>query len=418
MRRRRKTPLLVCALVVALLGVPCGAAAQPAAGVMYDAGNTLVTFDTDTPGTLTGQQPISGLRPAERIEAIDFRDRPAPSASSSAQGLYALAVTAGATDTLQLYRIDIPTGRATPVGGPISGQPSSSSWDADFDAGTDQLRAISDAGANLRIAPDTGALAGTDPSIQMGCKIGAFAYAEGVPERLTTLHAFELTSHELVTIDGATGVCAIYSTTEVAPGSGVRVGYDYTPYDSANPAAQVGFITLGTAVGTGELYRIGALYSPTTLEPVGALGASLRAFALLPTGTGPTHTTPPPPPPPSPTPGLRLSRLPHRITLAQLLRHGVRVAATPTTPLHALEVSLVGTARSASISRAGDLVLASRAHRATFDRPLSMTLKPPRRLIGRPRHTVILRIRAVATDAAGKQVAVSATLRVTVARVR
>jgi len=413
MRRRITALSLACATTAALLAHAPGALAQPAAGVVNAAGSALVTFDTDAPGRLTGQRPITGLRAGEQIEAIDFRDRPAPSAPATAQGLYGLAVTRGATDTLQLYRIDIPSARATAIGGRISGEPPSDSWDVDFDAGIDELRAISDTGLNLRIDPSTGKRAGTDPQIQTGCRIGAFAYAEGVPERFTTLHALELTSHELVTIDPDTGMCMIYSTTELVPGSGVRIGYDYTPYDRAHADAQVGFITLGTAVGTGELYRIGTLYSSTALEPVGAMAASLRAFALLPSGTDGTTTTLP-----SPTPHVRLSVLPHRVALSTLLRRGVKAVVTPTAPLHALEVSLVGTARRASIARAGDLVLTSRTRSSAFTGRLSFTLKPGRRLVGDPVRALHLRVRAVALDAAGREVTAAASLLVTVPRRR
>jgi hypothetical protein len=48
----------------------------------------------------------------------------------------------------------------------------------------------------------------------------------------------------------------------------------------------------------------------------------------------------------------------------------------------------------------------------------TMTLRPPRRLLGRPTHGFGLRLTAVATDASGRRASTTRTLRVTVPRRR
>jgi hypothetical protein len=286
MRRCMRRLLVAGAVTAGALIGATGAAAQPAVGVIHGGGNVLAAFDTGSPGTITALQSITGLRPGEQIEAIDFRDRPAPSVSLAAQALYGLAVTSGTTDTGQLYRIDIGTGAATRVGEPITDLPPSTAWDVDFDPATDQLRLVTDSDLNMRIDPDTAAATIARAISPSFAEIGAIAYDEEAPGRIAALLGFEDSSRELVRIDGDDGGIAIYGVTDLpALAPGMRVGYDYTPFDPATPSAQQGFVTVSTVVGTGGLYRVGAQPGVRALEPVGELGASLRAFALLPTTT-------------------------------------------------------------------------------------------------------------------------------------
>lgn len=504
------------AILAGLSAAGAPAAAQPAAGVLYGSGDTLVTFDTDAPGAITSLRPITGLADGEQIQAIDFRDRPAPGEPADAQTLYGLAVAPGTTDTARLYRIDVGDGAATPVGPAVSGLPPSTAWDVDFDAASDQLRLVTDSDLNVRFDPDTGAVAGTGSNVSPpGQHVEAIAFDERVPGRLTTLRGIVATG-ELVSLgqgrgpDDATLATFATSGLVATPGS-TRMGYDYAPFDPANPNAHIAFITLSTPLGTGALYRFGPNLGISAVDFVGELGASLRAFALLPattaqftanayaatagdrvtvtvtrggpasstasvayattggtavagsdyvstagrltfapgetsktfavsvlpgaTGThdktvdvalsdpsaplqlGPaatavltirgSHTTAPP---------LAFSKAPSRVTLAALLRHGLVVTIRATVPLHALEVSLVGTAVRAQLSRSGSLVLASRTYRATLRSTRSVRLRPARALLGHPRRGLRLRVEATAEDATGRRLTVSRVLRVVVPR--
>lgn len=508
--------LLAGAAILAGLSAATPAAAQPAAGVLYGSGNTLVTFDTDAPGAIASLRPITGLGAGEQIQAIDFRDRPAPGESADAQTLYGLAVVPGATDTVRLYRIDVGDGAATPVGPAVSGLPPSSAWDVDFDAASDQLRLVTDSDLNMRFDPDTGAVAGTGSNVSPpGQHVEAIAFDERVPGRLTTLRGIVATG-ELVSLGQGRGpddaALATFATSGLVatPGS-TRMGYDYTPFDPANPDAHVAFITLSTPLGTGALYRFGPDLGISSVDFVGELGASLRAFALLPwttaqfaasretaaagervtvtvTRSGPATSTasvayataggtavagsdyvsaagrltfapgetsktftvsvlpnatgtrdktvdvalsdPSAPLQLGPgatavltirgsratAPPLALSKLPGRMTVAALLHRGVVVQVKATVPVHALEVSLVGTAVRAQLSRRGSLVLASRTYRGTLKATRSVRLTPARGLLGRPRHGLRLRVEAIAEDATGRRLSASRVLRVVVTR--
>jgi Domain of unknown function (DUF4394)/Calx-beta domain len=278
--------LLACAAAAAVLGAATGsAAAHPAAGVVYENGNVLVTFDTDAPGTVTSSRAISGLEPDEKIQAIDFRDRPAPGAPAAAQALYGLAVKPGATDSVRLYRIDLGTAAATPVGPPIAGLTASTGWDVDFDAATDRLRLVADSDLNISIDPDTGTVASVDGSINPGsATIRAIAYDEEVPGRVTRL--FGLVCPEIVLIDENTGNIATSFFTSITVSPNSRLGYDLTPYDPSDPDAQGTYVTLSTPLGTGGLYRFHPAGSMDSLTFLGNIGASIRAFALVPATSG------------------------------------------------------------------------------------------------------------------------------------
>ncbi len=120
-------------------------------------GNVLITFDHTTPGTTVASQPIIGLQSGEDILALDFRP-------ASGQ-LYALGSTS------RLYVIDSATGTATAVGSAaFTPALSGSQFGLDFNPTVDRIRLVSDAEQNLRLHPDTGAVATTDT---------ALAYASG-----------------------------------------------------------------------------------------------------------------------------------------------------------------------------------------------------------------------------------------------
>ncbi|ACO48132.1 DUF4394 domain-containing protein [Deinococcus deserti] len=119
------------------------------------ASNRLLRFSASTPGDVQAQ-PITGLAPGERVLGIDFRP---------ANGrLYALGSTS------RIYTIDLASGAATPVGAPFTPVLEGTSFGFDFNPVVDRIRVVSNTGQDLRVHPDTGAVAGVD---------GRLAYAAG-----------------------------------------------------------------------------------------------------------------------------------------------------------------------------------------------------------------------------------------------
>jgi hypothetical protein len=125
-----------------LLGGPALASAELIVGLVE--GNSLVTFDSATPGVLATQLSISGTG-GDAIVGIDVR----PATGQ----LYGLG--RGGAPGARLYIIDPTTGVAT-LQAPLSFGPSGTDFGIDFNPVPDRLRVVSDTGQNLRINPDTG----------------------------------------------------------------------------------------------------------------------------------------------------------------------------------------------------------------------------------------------------------------------
>lgn len=142
--------------VVTAFALSLGEPRTPPAGLVYavTTANELVAFNADTPGVILGRAPIANLAAGERIVGIDFR--PANNL------LYALGSSG------QLYLLDSFSAAASRVGAPLAMPLTGSEFGFDFNPTVDRIRVVSDAGQNLRLHPDTGALAAAD---------GALAYA-------------------------------------------------------------------------------------------------------------------------------------------------------------------------------------------------------------------------------------------------
>jgi hypothetical protein len=120
------------------------------------AGNELISFTADRPTQVRSRAAITNLAAGERLLGIDFR--PANNL------LYALGSSG------QLYFVDPFTAAAARVGPPLTTVLNGNEFGFDFNPVVDRIRVVSDAGQNLRLHPDTGAIAGVD---------GTLAYAAG-----------------------------------------------------------------------------------------------------------------------------------------------------------------------------------------------------------------------------------------------
>jgi hypothetical protein len=170
------------------------AASVASAETIYVSTTTrLLSFDSASPGTVTGDLAVAGLVGGATLEGIDFRP-----ATGELYGLDSLG---------RLYRIDPATAVATPVGDAIAVP--GTRYGMDFNPTVDRIRIVSNSGANVRRHPDTGALVATD---------GGLAYAAGDPNEgdpagaggaaytnslagatSTVLYDLELTNQSLVT---------------------------------------------------------------------------------------------------------------------------------------------------------------------------------------------------------------------------
>lgn len=153
-------PLTAAALVFGLLlglapGAPAQASSSQSVGETLYAvtvTNRLISFSSLNPcRTLTSQR-VTGLQGHERVLGIDFR----PATGQ----LYALGSTS------RLYVINPATALATPVSTqPFTATLQGAAFGFDFNPTVDRIRVVSNTGQNLRLHPDTGAVAAVDGNL-------------------------------------------------------------------------------------------------------------------------------------------------------------------------------------------------------------------------------------------------------------
>jgi len=148
--------------------------------------NELVKYTTGRPLIEIGNMPITNLQTGEKILAIDFR----PATGQ----LY------GVSNQSRIYIINHISGRATAVGAtPFSPAISGSAVGFDFNPTVDRIRLVTDAKQNLRLHPETGAVAATDGMINPGNpSVVAVAYTNSFSgTSTTTLYDIDVASNSL-----------------------------------------------------------------------------------------------------------------------------------------------------------------------------------------------------------------------------
>ncbi len=127
--------------------------------VAADSANRLYTFDSASPERWTRTKPLTGLAAGERVVGLDVRP--------SGRRLVAL------TNRSRLYGVQRTRAIATPIGsGPFMPALAGNAFGFDFNPTVDRIRVVSGTGQNLRLHPDTGAVAFTD---------GTLKYKDGDP---------------------------------------------------------------------------------------------------------------------------------------------------------------------------------------------------------------------------------------------
>ncbi|HYD02452.1 MAG TPA: DUF4394 domain-containing protein [Phycisphaerales bacterium] len=267
--RSQNTALAALAVAVAAVA-PSTASADIAYGVTLE--QTLIRFDTSSPTVIQMGAAITGLAQNEVIRGIDFR----PATGQ----LYALGSQSN------LYIINVATGAATQVGGPLSTVLNGSSFGFDFNPTVDRIRVTSDANQNLRLNPITGAIAAVDGSLQFAAAdVNAGQDPNGVHAAYTNSFA-GATATTLYIIDTGLDILATQSppnngTLNTVGGLGVDV-QDMGGFDiGQNNVAFAAIRPVGSA--RTFLYTINlATGAATQVDEIGG-GAILTAFAVIPT---------------------------------------------------------------------------------------------------------------------------------------
>jgi hypothetical protein len=178
--------------LAACAGTP-EAAATPRKETVWAVTDTaeLVRFNAGQPHKLQQRVALQGLEAGDKLVGIDFR--------VSRGVLYALSASG------RLYTVDTKTGRLTAVGSAPPVVLQGERFGFDFNPAADRVRVVSDSGQNLRLRPDTGALAAADQALNWATpgrpapRIAAAAYTYNKKdEKLTTNYAIDLSAGTLV----------------------------------------------------------------------------------------------------------------------------------------------------------------------------------------------------------------------------
>ncbi|MEY3253708.1 MAG: hypothetical protein RL227_2681, partial [Pseudomonadota bacterium] len=220
--------------------------------------------------------PLSGLATGEALVGIDFR--------------VARGVLYGVTSAGRLVTVDTTTGAVTPVGSAPAVALQGSRFGVDFNPAADRVRVVSETGQNLRLHPDTGALAATDPALAAATTGGPAPRLAGAGytynkknDKLTTNYALDIGRGWLVTqgsVEAAEPVVSpntgrIFDVGALGTGAVDDAAFDIADTDNAALAAL-------RQDGRTRLYRIDLATGRATLLGRVGDGSPLRGMAIQP----------------------------------------------------------------------------------------------------------------------------------------
>jgi hypothetical protein len=231
---------------------------------------------------------VNGLTFGDSLVAIDVRPQNGK--------LYGLATTS-VTGEVRLYMIDLGSGTpiATPIGNAIVVSPNSIGSDVgiDFNPTVDRLRVVTATSLNLRINPNTGALAASDSAINGGTtSVDATAYTNNAPNAtVTTQYTLDAASNSLYIQsppNNGTQTSGLAVQLNGAPldfsassGFDIPAGVNVTVSGNAATGEALAALTVG---GIASLYSIElSTGAATLLEPLG--GLTIRDIAIIPTAS-------------------------------------------------------------------------------------------------------------------------------------
>jgi Domain of unknown function (DUF4394) len=252
-------------LSVALLWLFLAGAVQAETIVALTSANRLLFFDSATPAIVTKIMSITGMEP---LVGIDFRP--------ATGDLYALGGTTG-----KLYVLNVVSGAVTnPTGTPpvLSGF----RFGFDFNPTVDRIRVTSDTEQNLRLNPDTGALAATDSNLQFAATdVHAGANPNVVGSAYTNNFA-GAGATVLYDIDSSVDKLLIQNPPNAGTLNTVGpLGVDTTDTVGFDISSGTGIAYASLLVGGGVpgLYRIDLASGAATL--VGAIGAIIPGEVVI-----------------------------------------------------------------------------------------------------------------------------------------
>lgn len=274
-----------CSIAAALLLSPLYLQAMPELKGneqlwLLTAEQQLVKVAAKAPQQIIEQRALQGLSAAEQLIGIDYR--------------VAYGVLFGLSNQGQLYQINTTDGSLTKVGTALpAGTLTDAAYGFDFNPAADRIRVVNVQGQNLRLHPETGALAFTDPKLhydaddvnankQPAIVAAAYTYNQQ-NEKLTTNYAIDLAQGTLVTqgsIEGQEPAVSPNTGTLFTVGSLGLAALSDVAFDISD-LRNIGLLAVskqGAAVSS--LYQVDLASGKTLL--LGELPTSITGIAIEP----------------------------------------------------------------------------------------------------------------------------------------
>lgn len=279
--RALRLALLFTFALTALLGLSAPSPAA-AAELLYgvDDKNRLVTLSSAAPGAVA-RMAITGLQSGDEIVALDTRP--------ATKQLYALGRSS------RIYQIDPGSAVATAVGSGFNPALNGSAFGFDFNPTVDRIRLASDARQNIRLHPDTGAIAAVDGTLTYAATDSGSASAPRLVGSAYTNSVAGATSTQLFGIDSSRDILVLQNPPN--PGSlatigalGVDVG-DIAGFDIAGSDGSAFAALRAQGSVPSSLYRIDLGTGAATL--LGKIGGSSPLRGIAAGGFASVDTTAP-----------------------------------------------------------------------------------------------------------------------------
>jgi hypothetical protein len=239
----------------------------------------LVTFDSSV-RTVTSTVPLTGFSiTGEILLSIDVRP-----ATGELYGL---------SNQNNIYKINPFTGGRMQVGGTLNPAPTGSLRAIDFNPTVDRIRVLGSGGdvTNLRVHPDTGAVASEDGDLAFAAGDPNFGYSPAVVNGAYTNSFAGATTTTLYDLEAGNDVL----TTQLPPNNGTLntigpVGFDlatsggFTGFDisGASGTAYLAGNNLAGGLATNTLYQVNlASGAASLLGPVSGVNGNFRDLAVV-----------------------------------------------------------------------------------------------------------------------------------------
>lgn len=279
MRLRARIAALLVGGAASLGPLAAPASAETIAAILP--GNTLAVFDSSSPATVTTRA-ITGIGFSRTVRGIDVRP-------VSGEVYIVSATTAAAANSgLELYTLDVGTGRATLIGATAAALAGAADVPTGWDFNPalvsgvpiDRARYVNTNDENARLAPESGALAGNDTDLTPAATttVIAEAYDRNVrTTTTTTLYAIDRNDSQVAIQGGINGTPSPNGgvITDLAP-----LGFNLNPANDGGfdvSPSGVAFAALTDAAD--NLTRLYTVSLPTGLTaapaatPVGLIGS-------------------------------------------------------------------------------------------------------------------------------------------------